>query len=420
VSATRVARHLLGGIALAAVLVPVAMAQGSGKVYYTDSNSGSNPTPFYEYDVATDTWTQKADIRSKNWTQLCADAQGEVYCLPDNGNIYHYDTSLDKWLFVQAGPSAAIGAGPIGMFETNQGEFYWAHDFTSTLYYTVGGAWTSISTPNTCACRAAVDRNTGYIYIGIAGDMGYFVFDPATGTFPISCVDGRSMFENARSGEFYNGEWITRNQTTNYIARDNGCNLRNLGGGPTSQHSSSALDSSLGLIYSNGWNDDYLFEVYDIAANTITALAPAPDIPGNAHSTLVYVEPGGASWKNYGNGFPGLIGIPGFKASNAPKIGQALTLTADNSNGGLRLGGFLVVGSQAIQVPGNWGGDLLASPDLMFQSVAIPVTGLVLSTTLPNDPNLVGVSIYLQVLEFDPGAAKGISNTPGLQLTFGQ
>jgi len=409
----------LGVAAAVLVLGSVVPAQGAGKVYYTDCNSGSNPTPFYEYAVGGDTWQQRADILNRNYTQLCADDVGKVYCLPDDGNIYRYDAGQDKWRFVQAGPSAAIGAGPIALFEADRSEFYWAKNGTSTLYYTVGGAWTKIATPHVCACRSAVDRATGFVYLGIDGDLGYFVFDPATGTFPLGCSDGRPMTENARAGEWYNGEFINRDQYTNYYARDSVCNLRNMGGGPTSGLSASALDPGKGLLYSNGQQDDYLFEVYDIAAGTLTTLAPAPDILGNAHSTLVYVEPGGASWRNYGTGFPGLGGIPCFVASNAPQIGQPITLTADNSNGGIRLGGFLIVGSQAIQVPGNWGGDLLAAPDLLLQAVAIPTGGLVLSTTLPNDPNLIGVSLFLQVLEFDPGAANGISNTPGLELTFG-
>jgi len=43
----------------------------------------------------------------------------------------------------------------------------------------------------------------------------------------------------------------------------------------------------------------------------------------------------------------------------------------------------------------------------------------VLTGVLPNDPALDGVSIYFQVLEFDPGAVLGISNTAGLELRMG-
>jgi len=90
----------------------------------------------------------------------------------------------------------------------------------------------------------------------------------------------------------------------------------------------------------------------------------------------------------------------------------------DNSEGHGRIGAFLLIGLAPLSLPGNWGGTLLVSP-LIFLPVGIPVSGLVLTTTLPNDPALDGVSAYLQALEFDPGAAKGISNTPGLQLLFG-
>jgi hypothetical protein len=39
--------------------------------------------------------------------------------------------------------------------------------------------------------------------------------------------------------------------------------------------------------------------------------------------------------------------------------------------------------------------------------------------TIPVDGQLCGVSIYLQALELDPGAAKNLSFTPGLELAIG-
>jgi hypothetical protein len=33
------------------------------------------------------------------------------------------------------------------MFDVHDGEFFWGDDGSSTLHYTVGGAWASISTP---------------------------------------------------------------------------------------------------------------------------------------------------------------------------------------------------------------------------------------------------------------------------------
>jgi hypothetical protein len=50
-----------------------------------------------------------------------------------------------------------------------------------------------------------------------------------------------------------------------------------------------------GNIYSNGWNDDTVFELYDAVTNDLTGLAPAPDILDNAHSTLVAATPAGCA-----------------------------------------------------------------------------------------------------------------------------
>ena len=39
---------------------------------------------------------------------------------------------------------------------------------------------------------------------------------------------------------------------------------------------------------------------------------------------------------------------------------------------------------------------------------------------IPDDPALCGVTIDLQAIEGDPGAAKGVSFTPGLELVLGR
>jgi hypothetical protein len=39
--------------------------------------------------------------------------------------------------------------------------------------------------------------------------------------------------------------------------------------------------------------------------------------------------------------------------------------------------------------------------------------------SIPNDFALLGVTVDLQALEADPGAAKGVSFTAGLELTLG-
>ena len=154
------------------------------KVYYSDSNSYGPTTPFFEYDVASDVWTPRADIPHPNTTQLAADETGTVYALPEDGNVYRYDPGGDAWVLVMVGPAAAVGRNNISFFEANGGEFYWGRDATTTLYYTSGGTWNSIGTPRTISSGADVDRATGILYIRTYSQLGFFAFDPASLTFP--------------------------------------------------------------------------------------------------------------------------------------------------------------------------------------------------------------------------------------------
>jgi hypothetical protein len=394
-------------------------APSAGTVYYTDSNSSTSPTSFYAYDVAADSWTTKASLPSSNSTQLTTDEIGRVYALIDDGNIYRYDPVADAWNFVQAGPPPSSGYSPIKFFETSKGEFYWGHDFTTDLWYTVGGVWNVITTPVTISCASDVDRATGLIYVREVGALGFFSFDPSTATFPQYCnVGGGTVTENGRCGVYYGGSFYSRQYAGSYHAIDVAtCGDTDTGVGPTSTHSSSAGDGA-GNIYSNGWLDPDIFEVYNAPANSITRLADAPVIPGNAHSTLAFaLDCAPASWSNYGAGWPGTGGVPGLTAASDPHLGQSLTINIGNSRGA-NTNGFLVLGFSSTSLPTAFGGTLLAFPNYILV-IGIPAAGASPSTTLPLDPTLCGLALYVQVIETDPGASHGYSFTPGLQLNLG-
>ena len=51
--------------------------------------------------------------------------------------------------------------------------------------------------------------------------------------------------------------------------------------------------------------------------------------------------------------------------------------------------------------------------------LALPPNGVTLSDTLPDDPALHFFELFLQVIEADPFASKGLSFTPGLKLHLG-
>ena len=127
--------------------------------------------------------------------------------------------------------------------------------------------------------------------------------------------------------------------------------------------------------------------------------------------------PAAASWQNYGAGFPGTLGIPTFTAGADPVFGATFSLDVGNSSGTWS-DGLLLIGLQSASIPTSAGGTLLVDPMLELLFVLLPA-GRSLSEHVPRDPTLCGLSLYLQVLELDRGAAKGISFTPGMQLTVG-
>ena len=126
---------------------------------------------------------------------------------------------------------------------------------------------------------------------------------------------------------------------------------------------------------------------------------------------------GSASWSNYGTGFPGTNGVPAFTSRAAPVLGTTLTLDLANSRGA-STSGLLFIGLQRASIHSNWGGDLLLLP-FLTDVVPLSSSGISFTGNIPNDPALTGFAIDLQSIEDDPGAAKGVSFTQGLELVLG-
>jgi hypothetical protein len=125
-----------------------------------------------------------------------------------------------------------------------------------------------------------------------------------------------------------------------------------------------------------------------------------------------------ANWSNYGNGYPGTLGVPGLSPLSNPVLGAPLTIALDNSSG-VSAVALLFIGFQQTTIPSSWGGDLVVVPFITI------VIGLPPGTTpfvgdLPNDDDLCGFVLDLQAIEGDPGATKGVSFTPGLELVLGR
>jgi hypothetical protein len=125
-----------------------------------------------------------------------------------------------------------------------------------------------------------------------------------------------------------------------------------------------------------------------------------------------------ASWSNYGSGFSGTNGVPALTAQQNPVLGSTITIDVANSYANPTIG-LVLIGYQRALIPSVWGGDLLVDPSLV-----LPVTFSYgfdsLSGSIPDDISQCGLAYDLQAIESDPGAAKGVSFTQGLELVLGR
>lgn len=153
-------------------------------------------------------------------------------------------------------------------------------------------------------------------------------------------------------------------------------------------------------------------------ASYATNLVSSPNVDGkNAQGYVRVRSVAAASAQSYGSGFPGSLGIPTLLASAPPTLTRPLDLDLSDSYGAATAA-LLILGLQSLQLPTGFGGDLLVAPSLLVP-VTVPPAGLTLSGAIPDDELLVGRAIFLQAFEFDPGAAKGISSSDGLELLIG-
>ena len=125
-----------------------------------------------------------------------------------------------------------------------------------------------------------------------------------------------------------------------------------------------------------------------------------------------------ASWTNYGSGFPGTNGIPSLTSQQNPSFGATITITLDNSYGA-PTSGFLVVGLQRGSFSMKSGAQLLVVPALIVP-ISFSYGANYFTGTIPDDFDFCCVAVDVQGVEADPGAAGGLSFSPGLELVIGK
>lgn len=143
----------------------------------------------------------------------------------------------------------------------------------------------------------------------------------------------------------------------------------------------------------------------------------ATDIDSGLHDAFVRDrQPVDAGSSPYGSGLAGTLGVPSLALSAPPVLATTVDLQVGNSTRWYTVA-LLLAGTTAIDVPA-WGGRLLVEPLVSIPVALFPgVTGVPIE--IPPDDLLMGDRFYLQVVELDGGAPRGVSLTPGLDLQLG-
>jgi hypothetical protein len=145
-----------------------------------------------------------------------------------------------------------------------------------------------------------------------------------------------------------------------------------------------------------------------------------PGTPGAAYLWSVQDLGPAVLWENYGTGWPGQYGIPTFAADYGQNLvpGCDAYLYLDNSRWSTPTTALLFLGLDPADLPTPFGGHLLLLPRVVI-SISIPGSDMALGGfELPTTYEWAGLSIYLQVIEWDPAASGGYSFTPGLKLQW--
>jgi hypothetical protein len=126
-----------------------------------------------------------------------------------------------------------------------------------------------------------------------------------------------------------------------------------------------------------------------------------------------------ACWTNYGDGFPGAIGVPSIYLTGVPSLGLQVNIQMVTVRASAEFA-IVVLGFASQSVPTPFGGTLLVQP-MSTVGAALPAMpapfGLPLS--IPPLAALVGTHVYAQFAHTDATAAQGWAFSRGLDLVVG-
>lgn len=245
-------------------LTPGSMQYGAKNVAYVEESNklyvfqGNNSTTFYEYDVATDTWSTKAAAPAKvrMGGGVIEGPEGYLYGMRGNNttSFWRYDIENDTWsdedavdapLTIYYGGSLAYdGSQYIYVMRGNSDDAYWRYD-------TQADEWESLSTIDFGATSDAVN-NSAYVSADLAIDRDSELVFATQG----SLRDGFSMYD------INTNEWTV---------------LPDVPALPYLGSSIEYDDATNSVYYMPGYNTDHLYK-YDVSAETWTKMSSAPDI----------------------------------------------------------------------------------------------------------------------------------------------
>jgi hypothetical protein len=271
---------------------------GTPKVYLASANGTAG---FYAYDVQKNTWATLASPPSVTYSQLTTDGTN-VYEMGSDNNVYKFTPGAGTWTKVQAGPGAET-ASPIGFFKYANGTFYYVKDGGSSLRWSTGGAWSTVSLSTSASSAGSYDAATGNLYIRSYGNLGVMVFSTASKSVTKTWSNPTSTWENGRTGSYYGGFFYARGGAQGdaaFTKIDMGTGAATLTAiKPTEYHTSTDVNPATGDIYVGPYQPSGLtFQVYKTASNTLSSLASLPAAVSN-HSTVVFVS-GGAQKQKVG------------------------------------------------------------------------------------------------------------------------
>lgn len=133
----------------------------------------------------------------------------------------------------------------------------------------------------------------------------------------------------------------------------------------------------------------------------------------------VVVERTGATWTNYGSGWPGTNGEPSLELGGNPFIGQTVDLLLGNT-AAAPAAAVLLFGDEQAAFPTPFGGTLLNNAVVPVSIPSLAIGGQSTPLSIPDQSALCGVELYAQLIQFDAGASAGVAFSRGLRMIIGE